>query len=428
MPSPLASVSSSTLTSRTRPWMILLGKRWPSFQVCGYTGLLLGFVQSMLLVKRLGLSQLTLLGITGMVILIFYVLVMATKIVAGQEQIICYHHEIALIVMIGVFLRLTHQPVLRYMDIAILGLGLFLGCGRVGCLTVGCCHGRPWRWGVRYSEEHRRAGFPSYLVGVRLFPVQAVESLAVLAIVVAGVAILMRRSPPGSALAWYVVSYGVLRFCLEFLRGDAERPYWLGFSEAQWTSLILMACVVWAEYSRVLPFHLWHFLGILGVAAAMIAVALFRSYRKTPLHQFLHPRHVKEFSEAVALVSRFSTERPAYPGKDSAIHIAHTSLGIRISAGLVRQSATPIRHYTLSSERIRMTAQAAKCLAKLIRRLRHTDESVEVVQGGPGVFHVLIQNAPGDWEQGWKSILRRRIPQLGRGPEATVVTGPPTQL
>jgi len=417
-----------TLAASVRPWVILSEKRWSSYQVCGYTGLLLGFVQSVMLVRRLGLSQLALLGITGVVSLTFVVLVMVTKILIGEEVIVFYHHEIGTVAMTATLLRVTGQPVLPYLDITVLGVGIFLACGRLGCLLVGCCHGRPWRWGVKYNDEHARAGFPSYLVGVRLFPVQAVESLAVLLIVVAGVAALMRRSPPGSALAWYVMSYGVLRFCLEFLRGDAERPYWLGFSEAQWTSLILMSCVVWAEYSRVVPFHLWHFLATLGLAVAMIAVALFRSYRKTPMHQFLHPRHVKEFSEAVALVSRFSTERPTYPGSDSTIHIAHTSLGIRISAGLVRQGTTPIRHYTLSSERTRMTAQDAKCLARLIRRLRHADESAKVVHGGPGVFHVLIQNAPGDQEQGWKSLLRRGIPQLGRGPEATVLTGPPTQL
>jgi hypothetical protein len=51
------------------PSVTLLGKPRPAFQVCGYTGLLLAFVQSSVLVAYLGLSQLTLFGMTGVVIL-----------------------------------------------------------------------------------------------------------------------------------------------------------------------------------------------------------------------------------------------------------------------------------------------------------------------------------------------------------------------
>src|SRR5712692_6791297 len=136
------------------PEIRFAGRAFSAFQVCGYTGLLLGFVQSMILIRRLGLSQLVLLGITVVVILTFYALVMATKILTGEEQIIYYHHEIAVMAMIALFLRLTHQPVLHYLDVAILGIGLSLACGRVGCLMVGCCHGRPDSRGVRYGLDH----------------------------------------------------------------------------------------------------------------------------------------------------------------------------------------------------------------------------------------------------------------------------------
>src|SRR5207253_2733687 len=113
----------------------------------------------------------------------------------------------------------------------------FLAFGRVGCTMVGCCHGRPGRIGLCYREEHADEGFPRYLVGVRLVPVQALESLGVAAIVGVGVALVVAGSTSGTALAWYAAAYAVLRFFLEFLRGDAGRRYSWGFSEAQWTSL-----------------------------------------------------------------------------------------------------------------------------------------------------------------------------------------------
>jgi prolipoprotein diacylglyceryltransferase len=41
-----------------------------------------------------------------------------------------------------------HEPIIPYLDVTILVIGIFLVCGRIGCLMVGCCHGKPHRWGV----------------------------------------------------------------------------------------------------------------------------------------------------------------------------------------------------------------------------------------------------------------------------------------
>jgi hypothetical protein len=96
-----------------RPWVTLLGKRVPTFQVCAYTGFALGFVQSMILVRHLNLSPLTLLGITGVVIVTFSSLMMVTKLIVGEERIIYYHHEIAVVVPRRLFSG-VRQPVLTF--------------------------------------------------------------------------------------------------------------------------------------------------------------------------------------------------------------------------------------------------------------------------------------------------------------------------
>jgi hypothetical protein len=234
------------------PSVTLLGKPRPAFQVCGYTGLLLAFVQSSVLVAYLGLSQLTLFGMTGVVILTFLGLTMITKIIVGHELIIYYHHEIAVIVMVTVFLRVTGQPVLPYLDVAILGVGLFLALGRVGCLMPGCCHGQPWRWGVTYGHEHVDAGFAEHLEGVRLFPIQAVESGFALLIVVTGIApssrdIRQARLPSTSSSMPLDDSASNSSGC------DSTRPYLWGFSEAQWISLSIATADVWAEHAGLPP-------------------------------------------------------------------------------------------------------------------------------------------------------------------------------
>jgi hypothetical protein len=145
----------------------------PAFQVCGYTGLALAVGLAMTMAMRLGLLPVVIAALILAAVLTFFGLVMATKIITGEERIIYYHHEIVVMVVVAFLLWLLRQPILPYLDLTILGVGAFLVCGRLGCFMVGCCHGRPHRWGVRYRKEHADAGFTFYFVGVRLFATHA---------------------------------------------------------------------------------------------------------------------------------------------------------------------------------------------------------------------------------------------------------------
>lgn len=376
------------------PRVLFHGRSWPAFQVFGYTGLSLAVLLTMALVTSLGLSLWVMTGITLSAMGVFLALVMATKIITGKEQIIYYHHEIAVLSVTAILLKLLHQPMLPYLDITILGIGLFLVCGRVGCLMVGCCHGRPNKWGVCYRKEHADSGFTHYYVGVRLFPIQALESLWVLVIVIVGAFFLLGKQPPGETLAWYVITYGLGRFCFEFVRGDPERPYYSGFSEAQWTSLLLMFAVLWWELAGTLLFHLWHIVATAGVALSMIAVVLTRRFRGAARHRLLSPRHVREFAEAIDLISNRVSERTVFTGKHTVPEIIPmycTSLDIQISAGKIRDAETAIDHYALSSQKETMNKEIASTLADLIIRLKHPDGLRELVSQNQGVFHVLIR-------------------------------------
>ncbi len=385
----------TTVRSSLRPSITLLGKPRPAFQVCGYTGLLVGFVQSSVLVAHLGLSELTLVGITGVVILTFFSLTMITKIIAGDELIIYYHHEIAVIVMVAAFLGATGQPALPYLDVVLLGVGLFLAFGRVGCLMAGCCHGRPWRWGVTYGHEHIDAGFPDCLVGVRLFPIQVVESAFALVVVVTGIMAILEGYPPGTAFSLYVLVYAAGRFCFEFFRGDVLRPYLWGFSEAQWTSLLIATADVWAEQAGVVPSYSWHAAIPLLLLSAMLAIGLKRRFEPLSRLDLLHPRHIHELAEAVQLLK--STLDPSqmmaslpFASRSDIIHVANTSLGFRISTGDLEGRSHWIRHYSLSHESAPLSASSARLLADTIGRLHHPSCSFELVSGESGVFHVMF--------------------------------------
>jgi hypothetical protein len=345
---------------------------------------------AIILVDRKGFSYLTLAGIIAAACATFPALVAATKILTGQERIIYYHHEIGVMIVAASFLRITHQPLLPYLDITILGIGIFLTFGRVGCLLVGCCHGRPLGWGVRYSERHAVAGFPFYLVGVRLFPIQAVESLWVLCTVVVGTGIVWMGSAPGTALAWYVIVYGIGRFFFEFARGDADRSYWVGFSQAQWLSLVLIAGIVRAELSGYLPFARWN-IAIFGLLwATMIGISLKRHLQRSAKFKLLHPRHIREVASALNAVCSSEEEATSQKAGQTTVTIADTSLGIRISGGEIGDGHGRVCHYALSSRENVLTERTARTLADLIRHLTSAYGPAKLIAGPQGVFHLLI--------------------------------------
>jgi hypothetical protein len=275
-----------TLDKLVRPHIRLGHRALSSFRICGYLGLACAVLLTMSLALRLKLS-LWVMGVLAVeAVLTFFGLAMAAKILTGEERLVYYHHKLAVILVATVLLCLLRQPVLPYLDIMVLGVGLFLACGRVGCLMVGCCHGRPCRWGVCYGKEYSTIGFTPDFVGIRLFPIQALESLWVLGIVFVGSVLVLWGYPAGVATDWYVVSYAGGRFCFEFMRGDAERPYVWGFSEAQWTSIFLLWAVVWTELAGALPYRPWHLWATAALVLIIISLAAYRAI----FHSVSHSR------------------------------------------------------------------------------------------------------------------------------------------
>ncbi len=296
---------------------------------------------------------------------------LAFKAATGSEGFTFYHHQLVVLAATAGLLTLLRRPPLPYLDLIGLTLGLVQAFGRLGCLMAGCCHGRPAGWGLRYGEDHAAIGFRPSLVGVPLFPIQAVESLGLFALVGGGTAALLAGSAAGTAFTSYLVAYGTLRFALELARGDDARPYRLGLSEAQWTALACLAAVAAGEAAGLLPLARWHAAAAALAAAAAAGIALARRLRGAD--GLLAPRHVGEVAD---LLDGGARAAPA-PGRSPLfvpplapppIALGRTSLGIRISA-----SARPGdgAHYALSRAGAALPAAAARRLARLILRLRH---------------------------------------------------------
>jgi hypothetical protein len=385
---------SAFLDRVVRPEISFRGRAISAFRFCGYVGLAFAVLLAMGLVVDQGRSWLVMGAIVLVAVATFLGLTMATKVVTGSETLVYYHHEIAVVTMTSLFLWVIGEPLLPYLDATILGVGAFLACGRIGCLMVGCCYGRPAGWGVAYGEAHAEVGFPPHLLGVRLVPIQVVESLWVVAVVAVGAAMVLTGRAPGSAFAWYVVAYDVGRFGFEFVRGDAARPYRWGFSTPQWLAVALTWAIVGAELAGFLPFRSWHVAAAVGLSLVCGAVALDRRWRRPVTYRLLQPRHVEEIAVALARAPAVTvpTDHAGWSSAaTAALRIQPTSLGILISGGGVDTNAEWIEHYALSSRSGDLGGDAAGALASLILRLRQPDGVAELIEGTHGVFHLLLR-------------------------------------
>jgi Prolipoprotein diacylglyceryl transferase len=366
----------------------------PAFRVCGATGFVVGVALVCALAPQRGLSVAVVVGMALASAAGFFTLAMGTKVVTGEESLTFYHHAVMTLGASTVAAWIAGAPVVASLDLAALGLGTFLAFGRVGCLIVGCCHGRPWSRGVRYGPEHAAEGFPAYLVGVRLFPLAAVEAAGVALAVAVFSAIWLAGAAPGTVLAGLAITYACGRFVLEFARGDADRRYVAGFSEAQWSSLAVTAFIAIAAAAGGIPSNRVLLVAPVVLTAAMIAVAVARHRRPVRHDRLTHPQHVRELAVAAEhALQVWQTGGPPPGTSDLPVNhvpIGGTSLGLLVSAGVVDSDHGPAVHYAVSHSTGHLEPSAAERIVQLLLRLRHDDGTCLVVPGGHGVTHLLV--------------------------------------
>lgn len=374
-----------------RPRLRCFGHAVEAFRWFGYLGFACALVLAASLAVARGLSLRVFAASVVMALACFFITAIATKLIAGEEQLVYYHHEYAVLAGVGWLLRTLGVPVLPYLDIIVVGIGTFLVFGRGGCLMVGCCHGRPAELGVRYGAAHVDDGFTWYYEDVRLLPVQLFEALGVLAIVALGTIAALRDVPSGVVLAGYVTGYGSLRFYLEFLRGDPERPYWWGFSEAQWFSVSSALGVAMLGWLGALPMRAWHLWALVALAASMAWVAIARAAGNDRRRRFVEPRHVCELAELLESLA----QTPERPGGSSAnavlLRCGSTSKGLVVARGRVTDSNGEHHHYSLSCNLDTLRDAEAAAVARVIYELRHRHGDKQLIRPNLGVYHFMVR-------------------------------------
>lgn len=141
------------------------------------------------------------------------------------------------------YIKKHSLPLFGTLDVMAPAVALGQAIGRLGCFAAGCCFGAPSTapWSVIFHNEdaHALVGVP---LNVPLHPSQLYESLGTLVLLFILLATLKKRKFPGQVAATYLILYAILRFSLEFFRGDVARGTVFGgvLSTSQFIALVVV--------------------------------------------------------------------------------------------------------------------------------------------------------------------------------------------
>ena len=127
----------------------------------------------------------------------------------------------------------------QYLQLFTPAIPLFHFFGRIGCFLGGCCFGIESKFG--FTMHH---SIVEQANGVRRFPVQLVEATCNLIIFIILHKLSKNKKYQEYLLPIYLIVYPIVRFTLEFFRGDSYRGFLFGLSTSQIVSIILFTSSV----------------------------------------------------------------------------------------------------------------------------------------------------------------------------------------
>jgi len=136
------------------------------------------------------------------------------------------------------YCRAFKIPILPIADLFAPALAVAHSFGRIGCFLGGCCYGIPVNPSHPFAVVFPTAsqGAPA---GVPLLAIQLIEAASLLILAVILAVVYKKNAGSGLSLYLYGASYSVMRFILEFYRGDTVRGLYGWFSTSQYISILI---------------------------------------------------------------------------------------------------------------------------------------------------------------------------------------------
>jgi len=159
-----------------------------------------------------------------------------------------------------------HKLVFRQItDIIVPAVALGHFFGRMGCFFAGCCWGRGAEGcsiAVQFSDTRATTGVPLH---TPLYPTQLIEAVLNLLNFVVLFILYKKRKFTGQVFAIYIFNYSLIRFCIEYFRGDPDRGYVFGGMDHAFTSLSVPQ--------------------LISIIGFFLAVILYRVFKKKSLEE-----------------------------------------------------------------------------------------------------------------------------------------------
>lgn len=139
-------------------------------------------------------------------------------------------------------LRRHRLPLWQSGDLFAPGIALGYMVGRLGCLMAGCCYGKPTEvaWAITFTDPAASLNVGTPL-NVPLHPTQLYESAAGLVMLL--FLLWLEKRPgsyPGRTFWSFAALYSVLRFVIEYFRGDDRGIVLNVLSTSQMISVVLL--------------------------------------------------------------------------------------------------------------------------------------------------------------------------------------------
>ena len=287
----------------------------PAFRSIGILGFHLAVLAAVLTAIRTGVPVLEAIGLSATAGASFFAFGLLRRALTGREILVLLEHVWVALGSVALYLWAAGGPVLPGLDVLAVALCVFLAAGRVGCVIGGCCHGHPAPIGPVYPA----AGLPERLHGVRLFPVQLVESVGLLGI--GAVGFVLAGSRPGTATVWVLATYATVRFGVEALRGD-RRPSVAGVSVPRVMAVMQLLAAVVASEVWLVPDGPGrrHLAAAVPLAAVLVAGFLLDRRRHDPLAAWAHLDEV--WSTIRTLARSAAGEQPVVATTSRGLHLA----------------------------------------------------------------------------------------------------------
>ena len=140
-------------------------------------------------------------------------------------------------------------PRWKVYDIAAIALPLAHAFGRLGCLSAGCCYGKPT--GTDFGIILHSPLVDPAFQGLHLHPTQVYEAVSLFLLFLYLYLRRTKKKFDGELTFTYVISYCIIRSIIEIFRGDSIRGFVIDdiLSTSQFISIliILVTMVVWKK-------------------------------------------------------------------------------------------------------------------------------------------------------------------------------------